>query len=137
MQYLYNDGEFWHFMDPNSYEQYQADEAAMTAASKWLKEEAHCSVTLYNNAIILVTPPMFVELKVVETEPGIRGDTAGSGARPQHSRPVRSCAYLSSSTKGRRSSSTPALASTSAASKSEPRARLETHRATRDATPPG
>jgi len=81
MQYLYSDGEFWHFMDPKSYEQYQADEAAMTSASKWLKEEAHCSVTLYNNAIILVTPPMFVELKVVETEPGLRGDTAGSGGK--------------------------------------------------------
>ena len=55
MQYLYNDGEFWHFMDPNSYEQYQADKAAMAEASKWLKEEAECSVTLYNNGIILVT----------------------------------------------------------------------------------
>ncbi len=81
MQYLYNDSEFWHFMDPNSYEQYQADKAAMADASKWLKEEAECSVTLYNNGIILVTPPMFVELKVVETEPGLRGDTAGSGGK--------------------------------------------------------
>ena len=81
MQYLYSDGEFWHFMDPNSYEQYQADAAAMGDGSKWLKEEANCSVTLYNNEIIQVTPPMFVELAVVETEPGIRGDTAGTGGK--------------------------------------------------------
>lgn len=81
MQYLYKDGEFWNFMDPNSYEQYQAGEGAMGDAAKWLKEEAECSVTLYNNAIIQVTPPMFVELKVVETEPGIRGDTAGTGGK--------------------------------------------------------
>jgi len=81
MQYLYNDGEHWHFMDPNSYEQYQADKGHVAEAHKWLKEEAQCSVTLYNNAIIQVTPPMFVELSVVETEPGIRGDTAGTGGK--------------------------------------------------------
>ena len=81
MQYLYSDGEFWHFMDPESYEQYQADESAMGEATKWLKEELDCEVTLFNNGIILVTPPMFVELKVVETEPGIKGDTAGTGGK--------------------------------------------------------
>lgn len=81
MQYLYRDGEFWNFMDPESYEQVQADERAMGDAAKWLKEEAECQVTLYNNAIIQVTAPMFVELKVVETEPGIRGDTAGTGGK--------------------------------------------------------
>lgn len=81
MQYLYNDGEHWHFMDPNTYEQYQADAAALGDASKWLKEEMDCSVTLYNNGIIQVTPPMFVELEVVEAEPGIRGDTAGTGGK--------------------------------------------------------
>jgi elongation factor P len=81
MQYLYRDGEHWHFMDPGSYEQYQADEAAVGDASKWLKEEAECSVTLHNNNVIQVTPPMFVELTVVETEPGIRGDTAGTGGK--------------------------------------------------------
>lgn len=81
MQYLYSDGEHWHFMDPSSYEQYEADANAMGDAAKWLKEEAECSVTLYNNAIIQVTPPMFVELEVVETEPGIRGDTAGTGGK--------------------------------------------------------
>jgi len=81
MQYLYSDGEHWYFMDPDSYEQHQADAAAMGDAAKWLKEEVQCSVTLYNNNIIQVTPPMFVELEVVETEPGIRGDTAGTGGK--------------------------------------------------------
>lgn len=81
MQFLYSDGEHWHFMDPGSYEQYQADSSAMGDAAKWLKEEAECSVTLYNNMVIQVTPPMFVELEVVETEPGIRGDTAGTGGK--------------------------------------------------------
>lgn len=81
MQYLYNDGEFWHFMDPESYEQHQAGESAIGDATKWLKEEVDCQVTLYNNGIIQVSPPMFVELRVVETEPGIKGDTAGTGGK--------------------------------------------------------
>jgi elongation factor P len=81
MQYLYKDGEFWYFMDPGSYEQHQADENALGDAAKWLKENATCSVTLHNNAVLQVTPPMFVELEVVETEPGIRGDTAGTGGK--------------------------------------------------------
>lgn len=81
MQFLYHDGEFWHFMDPNSYEQYQADANALGDASKWMKEELDCAVTLYNNHIIQVAPPMFVELEVTETEPGIKGDTAGTGGK--------------------------------------------------------
>ncbi|MGH9336041.1 MAG: elongation factor P, partial [Vicinamibacteria bacterium] len=81
MQYLYKDGEYWHFMDPTSYEQYLAGADAVGDASLWLKEEAECSVTLHNSVVIQVTPPMFVELEVVETEPGIRGDTAGTGGK--------------------------------------------------------
>ncbi len=81
MQYLYKDGEDWHFMDPKSYEQYQAPEEAVGDAALWLKEEAECVVTLHNNIVIQVTPPMFVELAVVEAEPGIRGDTAGTGGK--------------------------------------------------------
>ena len=81
MQYLYADGESWHFMDPNSYEQYQADAAAVGDHAKWLKEESVCNITLFNNGIIQITPPMFVELEVVETEPGIKGDTAGTGGK--------------------------------------------------------
>jgi elongation factor P len=82
MQYLYNDGEMWHFMDPASFEQYAAGEAAVQDAREWLKEEDLCNVTLWNNAPLLVSPPNFVELKIVETDPGVRGDTAQGGVKP-------------------------------------------------------
>ncbi|MEL6300889.1 MAG: elongation factor P [Pseudomonadota bacterium] len=82
MQYLYADGEFWHFMDPNSYEQYAAPEAAVSDASQWLKDQDICSVTLWNNVPLAVEPPNFVELKIVETDPGLKGDTAQGGVKP-------------------------------------------------------
>ena len=82
LQYLYNDGEFWHFMDPDSYEQIAADATAVADASKWLKEQDICQVTLWNSAPISVTPPNFVLLTVTETDPGVRGDTSGGGGKP-------------------------------------------------------
>ncbi len=82
MQYLYNDGEFWHFMDSNTFEQIGADERAVGDSAKWLKEQDVCQVILWNGEPIIVTPPNFVELKVVETEPGVRGDTSGGGSKP-------------------------------------------------------
>ncbi len=82
MQYLYSDGELWHFMDQSSYEQYAAGEAAVQEARDWLKEEDVCSITLWNNVPLLVTAPNFVELKIVETDPGLRGDTAQGGVKP-------------------------------------------------------
>ena len=82
MQYLYNDGEFWHFMDPNSYEQIGAGEAAVADAKKWLKEQDTCLVTLWDGVPISVTPPNFVLLTVTETDPGVRGDTSGGGGKP-------------------------------------------------------
>ncbi len=82
MQYLYNDGEFWHFMDPNSYEQYAAGEAAIADAKLWIKEEDSCAVTLFNNNLIAVAAPNFVNLQVTETDPGVRGDTSGGGSKP-------------------------------------------------------
>ncbi len=82
MQYLYNDGEFWHFMEPNTFEQHAADATAVGDSSKWLKEEDVCVVTLWNNSPLLITPPNFVELKIAETDPGVRGDTAQGGVKP-------------------------------------------------------
>ncbi len=82
MQYLYSDGEFWHFMQQDSFEQHTADENAMGDAEKWLKGEEECVVTLWNGTPIAVTPPNFVELKIVETDPGVRGDTSGGGGKP-------------------------------------------------------
>ena len=82
MQYLYTDGEFWHFMEPESFEQHRADKNAMGDAAQWLKGEEECIVTLWNGAPLSVLPPNFVELKIVETDPGLRGDTSGGGGKP-------------------------------------------------------
>lgn len=82
MEYLYNDGEMWHFMDPSSFEQFAADQNAVGDAAKWLKEQDKSIITLWNNNPISVTPPNFVELEVVETDPGLKGDTAQGGSKP-------------------------------------------------------
>ena len=82
MQYLYTDGEFWHFMQPDSFEQHTADKNAVADAAKWIKGEEMCVVTLFNGAPLAVTPPNFVELQIVETDPGVRGDTSGGGGKP-------------------------------------------------------
>jgi elongation factor P len=82
LQYLYNDGELWHFMDPDSFEQYAASDAAVADARQWLKEQDTCQVTLWNGQPLLVAPPNFVELKIVRTDPGLRGDTAQGGVKP-------------------------------------------------------
>ena len=82
LEYLYNDGEFWHFMDQSSFEQYQADANVVSDSAKWLKEQDVCEVTLYNGAPLAVTPPNFVELQIVETDPGVKGDTAQGGSKP-------------------------------------------------------
>ncbi|WP_376696028.1 elongation factor P [Wenzhouxiangella sp. EGI_FJ10305] len=82
IQYIYSDGEFWHFMDTETFEQLAADEKVVGDAAKWLKEEAMCQVTLWNGSPIQILPPNFIELKIVETDPGLRGDTSGSGGKP-------------------------------------------------------
>lgn len=82
MQYLYSDGEFWHFMDPETFDQVAAAESAVADAKQWLMEQDMCTVTLYNGAPLTVTPPNFIEMRIVETDPGLRGDTAGTGGKP-------------------------------------------------------
>lgn len=84
MNYLYNDGEFWHFMHPESYEQLQADKTAVGDAIKWLKDDSNalCTITLFNGVPLSITPPNFVELQITETDPGVRGDTSGGGGKP-------------------------------------------------------
>ena len=83
MEYVYSDGEFWHFMKTDgSYEQFAADERAVGDAVKWLKEQDVYNVTLYNGSPLNVTPPAFVELEVVDTDPGLKGDTAQGGSKP-------------------------------------------------------
>ncbi len=83
MEYLYSDGEFWHFMvTDGSYEQFAAPESAMTDAAQWLKGNEICLVTLWNDTPLTVTPPNFVELQITETDPGVKGDTASGGTKP-------------------------------------------------------
>lgn len=82
MQFLYSDGEYWHFMVLDTYEQFAADEKAIADAKKWLTGQDMCQVTLWNNRPLLVEPPNFVELEITETEPGVRGDTASGGVKP-------------------------------------------------------
>ncbi|KTC64888.1 translation elongation factor P (EF-P) (plasmid) [Legionella adelaidensis] len=82
MQYLYNDGEQWHFMVADTFEQYAANADAVEEAKQWLKEQDICVVTLWNNEPLQVTPPNFVVLTITETDPGVRGDTSGGGGKP-------------------------------------------------------
>ena len=82
LTYLYNDGEFWHFMNNETFEQLAADEKAIGDNAKWLIDQAECIVTLWDGRPIAVTPPNFVELAITETDPGLKGDTAGTGGKP-------------------------------------------------------
>jgi len=82
MQYLYADGEFWHFMVPDTFEQYAADEKAVGDAKSWISDGDVCQITLWNNSPLLVEAPNFVELEITETDPGVKGDTASGGVKP-------------------------------------------------------
>jgi elongation factor P len=72
----------WHFMEPETFEQFAAGAPAVADARLWLKEDDVCKLTLWNREPLLVEPPNFVELKIVETDPGMRGDTAQGGVKP-------------------------------------------------------
>jgi elongation factor P len=82
VQYLYNDGEFWHFMNPETYEQHASSKALVGDDAKWMKDGAICQMMLYNGEPLSVRPPNFAELRIVETDPGVRGDTSGGGGKP-------------------------------------------------------
>jgi len=83
MEYLYSDGEFWHFMKTDgSFEQIAADKNAVGDTINWLKEQEVYIVMVWNEAPISVTPPNFIELVVTQTDPGLRGDTATGGSKP-------------------------------------------------------
>lgn len=83
MEYLYTDGEMFHFMRTDgSYDQIAADERAVSEGKQWLKEQDACMVTLWNDSPIAVAPANFVELEIVDTDPGLKGDTAQGGTKP-------------------------------------------------------
>lgn len=82
MQFLYRDSGLWHFMNNDTYEQVAVPDEVMGDQGVWLTEQAICEVTFWNDNPIAVIPPNFVELPVVETDPGLKGDTAQGGSKP-------------------------------------------------------
>lgn len=82
VQYLYNDGSEWHFMRTDTYEQFACNETSVADCKQWLKEQEECIMTLYNGSPLAIMPPNFVILKITETDPGIKGDTAQGGSKP-------------------------------------------------------
>ncbi len=82
MQYLYNDGSDWTFMDLETYDQITASKELLGDTIQWLIEEDLCLVTLLDGYPVVVTPPNFVNMEIVETDPGVRGDTSGGGNKP-------------------------------------------------------
>jgi elongation factor P len=78
MQYLYNDGHSYTFMNTKNYEQVEVQKEIMEDAAKWILENAVCEVSFWGDRVISVTPPTFVDLIVKYTEPAVRGDTANN-----------------------------------------------------------
>ncbi|MFR5601038.1 MAG: elongation factor P [Lachnospiraceae bacterium] len=82
MQYLYSDGDLFHFMDVNTYEQVALNTETIGDALKFVKENEMCKVCSYNGNVFSVEPPLFVELEITDTEPGFKGDTAQGATKP-------------------------------------------------------
>ena len=82
MQYLYADGDSFNFMDTETYDQVMLTKDQLTEALNFLKENMEITVLFFNGTIIGVELPNSVDLTVVETDPGIRGDTATGGTKP-------------------------------------------------------
>jgi len=81
MQFLYSDGAMLHFMCLDSFEQHAMNIEKAQDTRQWLKEQDVCYMTLYNGVPLAITPPNFVTLKIIETDPGLRGDTAQGGTK--------------------------------------------------------
>jgi len=82
MQYSYNDGELYYFMDLETYEQIPINASILGDNFKFVKEEMECTVLSYKGKVFGVEPPFFVELEVTETDPGFKGDTATNATKP-------------------------------------------------------
>lgn len=82
MQYLYSDGDLFHFMDVETYEQIALDQEAIGDALKFVKENEMVKMCSHNGSVFAVEPPLFVELKITDTEPGFKGDTATGASKP-------------------------------------------------------
>ena len=81
-QYLYNDGDLYYFMDPESYEQVALNKESVGDALKFVKENETVKVCSYKGNVFMLEPPLFVELEVTETEPGFAGNTAQGATKP-------------------------------------------------------
>jgi len=82
MQYMYNDGDLYYFMDMESYEQIPVGKDMLDDNFKFVKEEMMCRINSYKGNVFSVEPPMFVELTITDTEPGFKGDTATGTTKP-------------------------------------------------------
>jgi elongation factor P len=82
MQYLYNDGDLYYFMDLENYEQLPINASVLGDSFKFVKENMECKVLSYKGNVFGVEPPNFVELEVTATEPGVKGDTATNVTKP-------------------------------------------------------
>ena len=82
MQYLYTDGELYHFMDVETYDQIALNEDTIGDALKFVKENEMVKICSHNGNVFAVEPPLFVELQITDTEPGFKGDTAQGATKP-------------------------------------------------------
>jgi elongation factor P len=82
MEYLYSDGELYYFMDVESYEQIPLEGNKLGDNFRFVKENMTCKIVSYKGNVFSVEPPIFVELEVVDTEPGFKGDTATGTTKP-------------------------------------------------------
>ena len=82
MQYLYNDGDHYYFMNMETYDQVPVPVDFIGDNSKWLKENDVCQLLYADDELMGVNPPMFIEVEVTETDPGFKGDTVQGGTKP-------------------------------------------------------
>ncbi len=82
MQYLYNDGDLYYFMDMETYEQIEVGTDLIGDNAKWFKENDVCLLNYANDVLYAVQPPMFIEVEITETDPGFKGDTVQGGTKP-------------------------------------------------------
>jgi elongation factor P len=80
--FSYKSADSWIFMHPETFEQIEVQKEAISQAVPYLQEQDRCTITIWNNNPILVLPPTFVEVQIVETDPGVKGDTATGGSKP-------------------------------------------------------
>ena len=82
MEYSYNDGDLYYFMDPETYDMVPINSSELSDNFKFVKENMICKVLSYKGKVFGVEPPTFVELEITDTEPGIKGDTATNATKP-------------------------------------------------------